>query len=203
METAKSSTQPCLPERLAISDEDIYEAMKEISGYLDITASDFKELYKLSYQHAMERLTNSILARDIMSREVVSVAANTPLLEAAKRMAAASISGVPVLDNEERVVGVLSEQDFLKDLGTNNRSFMSIITNSLQGKGCVAVSSPERVAADIMSHPPFTIRENTPLGEITVIMSKNNINRLPVLDQQGEKIVGILSRGDIVRSQLL
>ncbi len=203
MEKAKSSTLPCLPERLAISDEDIYEAMKEISGYLDITASDFKELYKLSYQHAMERLTNSILARDIMSREVVSVAANTPLLEVAKRMAAASISGMPVLDNEERVVGVLSEQDFLKDLGTNNRSFMSIIANSLQGKGCVVVSSPERVAADIMSHPPFTIRENTPLSEITVIMSKNNINRLPVLDQQGEKIVGILSRGDIVRAQLL
>ncbi len=59
----KRSTQACVP--VDISDEDIFGAMKDISGYLDITPADCKEIYLKAYQHAINRLTRSIKAADI------------------------------------------------------------------------------------------------------------------------------------------
>ncbi|MFH1217986.1 MAG: CBS domain-containing protein [Pseudomonadota bacterium] len=192
-----------LPERLSISDEDIYEAMKKIQGYLDITPGDFKELYQLSYRHAIDRLTNTIRAKDIMTREVVSVTPSTPLHEVANRMAEASISGVPVLDEGGRIVGIVSEQDFLKHMGARNRSFMSIVAACLQGKGCAAISVRKGLAADIMKSPVVTIDEDATLVEIAAIMSKKGINRLPVVAGETDAVVGILTRGDLIRTHIL
>lgn len=65
----KDQSQDELLNKFIISDEDIYAAMKEIPGYLDITASDFKELYTYSFRHALDRLINSIRAADIMNQK--------------------------------------------------------------------------------------------------------------------------------------
>jgi CBS-domain-containing membrane protein len=58
----------CLP--VDISDNDIYEAMKEIPGYLDITPGDFKEVYLKAFQHAVRRLTRAIHVSKIMTKDV-------------------------------------------------------------------------------------------------------------------------------------
>mgnify|MGYP001157879347 CR=1 FL=1 len=200
---AKNSPVSSLPEKPAISDDDIYEAMKQIESYLDITTSDFKELYHLSYRHAMQRLTQSVRARDIMTRDVVTVAPTTPLAEVAERMANAFITGVPVLDEMQKVVGIVSEQDFLKHMGAQNSSFMSVVAGCLRGKGCAAVSVRKGVAADIMTKPAITIREDVALFEIAAMMSANKINRLPVLAETGDNMVGILTRNDLISAHLL
>ncbi len=57
-----------LPLSIEISDDDIYEAMKNIQGYLDITPADLKEIYKFAYRHAFERLTSSVKAGNIMTK---------------------------------------------------------------------------------------------------------------------------------------
>lgn len=80
-----------------ISDDDIYDAMKEIPGYLDITPGDFKEVFRFAYQHAVERLS-SVKAGDVMVTEVVSVTRKTPLDQVAAVMARHGISGVPVVE---------------------------------------------------------------------------------------------------------
>ncbi len=66
-----------------ISDDDILKAMKDISGYLDITPGDFKEIYRIAFKHPFERLTYSITAKDVMTREVVFVIKDTSLKEVA------------------------------------------------------------------------------------------------------------------------
>ena len=75
-----------LPGGVDLKDEDIYEAMKGIPGYLDITPGDFKEVYQLAYRHALERLSRAVTAREIMTREVVVVRPDTPLAEVAEAM---------------------------------------------------------------------------------------------------------------------
>ncbi|MCK5138785.1 MAG: CBS domain-containing protein, partial [Thermodesulfovibrionia bacterium] len=95
-----------------ISDEDIYAAMKDIPGYLDITSGDFKELYRRAYRHALKRIAQSIKASDIMTRDVVTAAREMPLREVAKKMAEKSVSGVPVIEADKRVAGIISEKDF-------------------------------------------------------------------------------------------
>ena len=94
-----------------ISDDDIYDAMKEIPGYLDITPGDFKEVFRFAYQHAVERFS-SVKAGAAMVREVISVTRKTPLVQVAEAMARHGVSGVPVVEEGERVVGVISERTF-------------------------------------------------------------------------------------------
>lgn len=191
------------PFQIELSDDDIYEAMKDIPGYLDITPEDLKQIYQLAYRHAFERITKSVRARDIMTREVVTVDTKTPLREVAAVMAANGISGVPVLDETGRVSGIISEKDFLSRMGgTETKNFMSIIAECLKGKGCIALPIRAQTAGDIMSSPAVTIQEDTPVMEIADLFSSRKINRTPVLGSGGN-LTGIVSRNDIVRASLI
>ena len=188
------------PHPLDISDEDVLEAMKEIEGYLDITPGDFKTLYRLALKHAIHRLTSSVKARDVMTREVIIVKRNTPSGEVANLMATHGIAGVPVLADGKKVVGVISEKDFLFHLGSKDtRSFMDVVSQCLRNKGCVAITMRQQNAEDIMTSPPVCVGEDTPVSEIARIFTKENINRVPVTDKEG-RLIGIVARADVVKS---
>ncbi|MBI4596265.1 MAG: CBS domain-containing protein [Candidatus Tectomicrobia bacterium] len=185
--------------KVDISDEDIMEAMKRIPGYLDITADDWKEIYSYAYNHALERITHSIKAADIMTKQVFWVRRNTTLIEIAEIMSKNGISGVPVLDQHDLVEGVISERDFLSYIsGTQAKNFMGVIVECLQNKEYLAVSLMNKKAEDIMTSPAITVNENTIFGDITHIFAQRSINRLPVVDSGG-KLIGIVTRGDIFR----
>jgi CBS domain-containing protein len=170
--------------------------MREISGYLDITPGDFKEVYLLAFRHARERLLRRVTAREIMTRDVVRVRVDTPLREAAELLAQRGISGAPVVDDEGRVVGVISEKDFIRGLAPGVSSFMGVVADCLQ-EGCQALALRERQVADLMSSPAITVMEETPVLEIAGIFKEKGINRAPVLDSQG-RLAGIVSRGDLL-----
>jgi CBS domain-containing protein len=201
-EPFNSGMQDAIPEKFRISDADILDAMKEIPGYLDITTSDFKELYAHSYRHALDRLINSVRAKDIMTGNVITVEPATPLQEVAERMAAAAVSGIPVVDRDGKVQGIISERDFLNRMGAKNGLFMSVVATCLTGKGCAALDIRKGVAKDIMSGPVITVSESASVAEVAALMTRHGVNRLPVLDESGKKLLGILTRGDLVRTQV-
>ena len=183
-----------------MSDEDILDAMKSIPGYLDITPGDFKEIFRYAYRHAIERIAKSLVAKDVITEKLISVTPDTSLKETSARMAAHGISGVPVIDERNSVVGVISEKDFLFHMGEKKtRSTMEVITQCLSSKGCVAVSMHTGFAKDIMTSPALTVFDDTPVFEIASIFAEKNINRVPVLDQNGH-LVGIVARADIFRT---
>ena len=183
-----------------ISDEDILDAMKSIPGYLDITPGDFKEIFRYAYRHAIERIAKSLVAKDVMTEKLISVTPDTSLKETSDRMAAHGISGVPVIDERNSVVGVISEKDFLFHMGEKKtRSTMEVIAQCLSSKGCVAVSMHTGFAKDIMTSPALTVFDDTPVFDIASIFAVKNINRVPVLDQNGH-LVGIVARADIFRT---
>ena len=183
-----------------MSDEDILDAMKSIPGYLDITPGDFKEIFNYAYGYAIERIAQSLQAKDVMTAKVISVSATTSLKEAALAMATHGVSGIPVIDDRESVVGVISEKDFLFHMGEKKtRSIMNVIAQCLTSKGCVAISMLTGYAKDIMTSPAQTVFEDTPIFEIASIFAEKDINRVPVLDKNGH-LVGIVARADIFRS---
>ena len=185
-----------------ISDDDIIEAMKEIGGYIDISLGDFKDLYFFTCNHAAKRLIHSVRAKDIMTKKVIFVKRDSLLKEIAGVMASHVISGVPVIGDESEVIGVISEKDFLYNMGNKEtKSFMSIITQCLSNKGCIAMPIHKKKAEDIMISPAITVKENTSVFEIMNILTEKKINRVPVLNQE-MKLAGIVSRADILRTQL-
>lgn len=196
----KNSCQNIGPLSIELSDDDVLSAMKSIPGYLDITTADFREIYKLAYRHAYDRLGRSMTAADIMTEKVVFVFPETDLIETAARMADHSISGLPVIDNRQHVVGVISEKDFLRKMGAKDTaSFMGVVATCLANKGCLAMPMRGKTAKDIMTAPAVTAGTDTPVSELSKILKDRQINRIPIVDGE-DKICGIVSRGDLVDS---
>jgi len=188
---------------LDISDDDIYKAMSDIPGYLDITPGDFKEVYLRAYQHAIQRLSLSVSVTEVMTKDVASVSRRTQVREIAELMAQRRISGVPVVEEDGSVAGVISQRDFLALMGGSKMgTFMEIIADCLGGSGCLAVQVRDQCAEDFMSSPAVTATEQTTVMEVADVMARRGINRVPVVDGTG-RLVGIVSRADVVRSTVL
>jgi len=185
---------------IELKEEDILAAMEQIPGYVDITPRDFKEIYGLAYRHALARLSRELTAEEIMTREVVLVKTDTSVAEVAEVMGRRGISGVPVLDGEGRVVGVISEKDFLRRMGVKEtQNFMTLVAACLRTKGCVALPLKTQTAGELMSAPPVTIAPSARVRDIAALFSARQINRAPVTDADG-RLLGIVTRGDLVRA---
>ena len=192
-----------IPTPVELSDEDIYDAMKQISGYLDITLGDFKEIYGLAFQLAVNRLTEAVKATDIMNPDVVYVTPETPLKEVAEIMGRHNISGVPVVDEGRKVIGIISEKDFLSHMGMQkNITFMGVVAKCLMGNGCMAVDIRGKSAGDIMTTPAITVYEEASIMEVDSLMKKHRVNRVPVLNKK-DKLIGIVTRTDLLPSSCI
>ena len=183
-----------------ISEQDVIEAMKAIPGYLDITPGDFKEVYQAAYALAVKRLLTSLKAADLMTKPVQLVGQEMDLVQAAALLAEKQISGAPVVNNEGKIVGVVSEKDFLKEMGFGaTPSFMQIATHCLNNKGCMIGNLHNRTIGDIMTRPPITGSPEMTIGQISALFVDRQINRLPIVGVDGRP-VGIVTRTDLAHS---
>jgi CBS domain-containing membrane protein len=187
---------------MEIKEEDILEAMRAIPGYLDITPGDFKEVYRLAFQHALERLSQAVTAAEIMTTDVVAVNPDTPVAEVAAAMGRRGVSGVPVIDAGQKVVGVISEKDFLTRMGVHDaKNFMSLVANCLMTKACTTLPIECALAGDLMHSPAVTVAPDTPVKDIAALLTQKSINRVAVTDPAG-RLLGLVSRGDIVKATM-
>lgn len=185
---------------IEISEPDIFEAMKDIQGYIDISPGDFKEIFQLAHNHAIHRIQSSLKASDIMTSSVHSIELSMDLIQTAAFLADKQISGAPVVDPEGRIVGIVSERDFLAKMGLGKSvSFMQIIAHCLNNKGCMATALQNHSIRDIMTTPAMTAGPETTIGAISTLFIDRQINRLPIVDSE-EKLVGIVTRTDLVQS---
>lgn len=185
---------------LAISDEDVIEAMKTIPGYIDITPGDFKEVYQAAYALAMKRMFDTLTAEAIMTKSVLLVDEVMELVDAAALLAESQVSGAPVVGDNGVIVGVVSEKDFLREMGVGEKpSFMRIATHCLNNQGCMIGRLRNKTVADIMTRPPITGTPGMTVGAISALFAERQINRLPIIDAE-RRPVGIVTRTDLAHS---
>ena len=180
-----------------ISDDDIYDAMSKVAGYIDITTEDFREVYRLAFQHALQRLVGDVRARNIMVRDVVSVRADTPWDEVARVMAGRAVKSVPVVDNDHKVLGIVSQSDFLRHFAM--ATFMEFIVKYLEQPGNLKHTLHELHADDVMTAPAITFHEDAGFMKMIATFKEQRIDRIPVVDDAG-RLVGMVSRKDFVQS---
>lgn len=141
-------------------------------------------------------------AHQIMTRQVVTVGPDTTIVEAAGTMLQNHISGLPVVDASGKLVGIVSEGDFIRraEIGTQ-RKHGSRWLKLLLGPGSAAgdfVREQGRKVGEVMTQKPLTVKEDTSLEDIVDLMEKNNVKRLPVT--RGDRIVGIVSRSNLLQA---
>ncbi len=183
-----------------ISDHDVIKAMKLIEGYIDITPGDFREVYQSAYAMAVDRLLTSLTADKIMTRSIIFADEKMTLVDAAGLLAEKQISGCPVVDSGGKIVGVVSEKDFLKEMGFGRTpSFMQLATHCLGSKSCMIRRLHNKTVGDLMTSPPITADAAITIGAISTLFAKHQINRLPIVDHAGHP-VGMVTRTDLAHS---
>jgi CBS domain-containing protein len=142
-------------------------------------------------------------AEDVMTREVISIDPDATVLQAARLMLQHHISGLPVVDKEGKVVGVLSEGDFLRRRETRTERRRSRWLEFLMGPGRMASEyshSHGRKVSEVMTPDVQTVDESTPLEDIVELMERRRIKRVPVLC--GGQLVGIVTRSNLMHAMV-
>ena len=116
-----------------------------------------------------------MIASDIMTRKVYTIHPEASAQEAAQLLSQHRISGLPVVNAEHKIIGMVTEADIIS----------KVLREGL-------------LVSDIMSHEVIAVVEDTPVGEIAMLLTERKIKRVPVV--QGDKLIGIVSRGDIVHA---
>jgi CBS domain-containing protein len=141
-------------------------------------------------------------ARDLMTCDVVSVTADTPMRRIAALLVAKRISGVPVIDGGGAPIGIVSEGDLIgrreAECEAREDWWLTLLAEGEDLSPDFLSSLNYPTARDLMSAPLITVREETSLGEIAKLLAAHNIKRVPVI--RGGRVVGIVSRADLVRA---
>jgi CBS domain-containing protein len=134
--------------------------------------------------------------RDIMTTDPISVRGDTRLKEAARIMVGNNVSGLPVIDDTGRLIGIVTEGDFLRQEASRDRPYRLSLLDALFGEGETEAPVAETVA-EVMTEKVATIGPDATIGEAARVMSSRNVKRLPVVEGGGA-LVGIISRSDVV-----
>jgi CBS domain-containing protein len=136
-----------------------------------------------------------------MTTNVVSIAPDATILEALQLMLQRRISGLPVVAKGGRLVGILTEGDFLRRVETGTQRKRPRWLEFLVGPGRLAdeyTHSHGRNVEEVMTSEPKTVTEDTPLLDVVQLMEKQQIKRVPVV--RGQQIVGIISRANLLHA---
>lgn len=142
---------------------------------------------------------------DAMSQDVILATPEMPLKEAIKVLAERRISGLPVVDKTDKLVGIISETDLMwQETGVTPPPYIMVLDS------VIFLENPARyekeihkalgaTVGEVMSQAPITIKSTDSLSAAARLMHDKDVHRLPVINSEG-KVVGILTRGDVIRA---
>jgi CBS domain-containing protein len=133
---------------------------------------------------------DQLVVRDLMTERPRSVAPDAALRDAALDMVRAGVAGLPVVEADGRVVGMLSQRELLQHL----------LTKYLARGGAPAAQPPDarpRQVRDVMTRQVMCVSPDQPVAEVAAMMTNKDVDRVPVV--RDGRLVGFLTRGDIVR----
>jgi CBS domain-containing protein len=147
----------------------------------------------------------SKLVADVMTPNPITATTSTPLTEVIQTLAKQRFSGLPVVDESNKLIGVVSETDLMwRESGVTPPPYIMLLDS------VIYLENPGRyerevhkalgeTVKDVMSLNPVTIAPDQPLREAARLMHESEIQQLPVVNEDGQ-VVGIITRGDIVRA---
>lgn len=140
-------------------------------------------------------------ARDIMSSPVHTIRTDTSIIDIAALMATHRISGVPVVDDEGRMIGIVSETDLLHraETGTERKRkwWISLFLDA-DMRARDYIKTHGHTAADLMSRFVISVPHDASLAAVADMLDVNNLKRVPVLENG--RLIGMITRGDLVRA---
>jgi len=144
-----------------------------------------------------------LLARDIMTRKVITIGKDATVSELVRRLLRYKISGVPIVNEKNELIGIVSEEDIIIKISSLPFpiSFSYAFLDNFESYTKSTKEFMETRVEDIMSKKIKTAGENMTLSKVVNIMINNNINRIPIVDEKN-KLTGIITRADVMSSMI-
>lgn len=186
--------------RTGITSSDIDAVLKDYDEFLDVGRADLEAIFFEAQILSHRRRSGQTTCGAIMTRDVIAVAPEAPLVEALDLLRRHHIKALPVTDERARILGLVTQTDILEKtvwerpgprLGFGRRIRLTV-TRGRAPHGCVE---------DIMTSPVRTARAETPMSDLVMWMSKAGLHHLPVVGAD-EKLIGIVSQTDLVAQML-
>lgn len=142
-------------------------------------------------------------AKDVMIRNVIFVNKEDKLDQVISVLMKNHVSGVPVVDKDNHLVGIVTQKDLVtKENGINISSYITLMESILlvdekTTNQAVSKKLEGLTAADVMSTPVYAVHLETTIEEIVTLMMNRHINRIPVVDRENQ-LVGIIGRNDLL-----
>ncbi len=192
-----------LPLRIEVVDEaeKIAQAIEYITPMVSEGLITLEDVRVVRYTH---RLLNPLpaekLVSEVMTRQVLTLRPEMTVAQAWEMMLNHLLKALPVVNDQQEVVGILTDEDLL-DCAQSRPALAGRMGSNLLEEELRAVRSCDNKVADVMVQPVITANEHESLGVAAARMAKHNLKRLPVLDGAG-RLVGVLSRRDILQQVL-
>jgi CBS domain-containing membrane protein len=181
----------------AVTRDDAEAALRDLGTYIDISPDDLQTLCLLAIKRAEQRMAQSMPVREVMTTKVISVRREADLHEASRLLSENRISGLPVVDDELRVIGVITEKDVMAMTGIGRGHTTKDLIRHLLGEPLPRRHEGGKVE-DFMSSPAITVPPETGIRQAAAIMNERGVKRLIVVEGDG-RLAGIIARADIVR----
>ena len=149
-----------------------------------------------------QKMVQEIRVRSLMTRDVVAISPETSVGEIARLMWEHAISGVPVIDEQRRVVGIVTEFDLIaREASFNAPLYVPFLDAFFKVPGTGDETQLRKIlatkAAEIMSSPAITIGPEETIEALATLMYRRRVNPVPVVDEEG-RLLGIVSRSDLI-----
>ena len=182
---------------IGFSEQDLNVALKESDVFIDMTHADLSKLLSTVEQHAFKRLQGHILCQDIMVSDVTTVEFGTELEDAWKIMCHKKLKAMPVLDKTQRVIGMVTWNDFFKGMNlTAYDSFQDRFRQFIQRGHDVTAVKPEAVGL-IMATDITTVFENEHIVHLISLMSVRGHRQIPVVNLES-RLVGMIYQSNLI-----
>ena len=182
------------------SEERINAALELITPMVREGLITVENVEIIRYTHRfLNPLPADKLVSEVMTREVVSLSPSAPVHTAWELMMEKSVKALPVIDSDNRVVGILTDEDLTERAGIRQRLSIALrLEPAVIQQELLALEGSTLTVKEVMTSPVVTVVESDNLGHATALMTRRKLKRLPVVDEKG-RLVGILSRLDVLR----
>lgn len=191
------TTDPVPTERIDFQPEDLDAALKEFNEVLDISRDDLETLFTHAKMRAYRRRTGDVSCADIMSRDLVTVEFGTTLEEAWALLRRHRIKALPVVDRARRVVGIVTQSDFMKHADLDAYDKLASKVHSFIRRTLHTHSYKPEVVGQIMTSPVRTAELRTHIVELVPLLSDAGFHHVPILDDE-RRLVGIVTQSDLI-----
>lgn len=171
--------------RVGIQAADLDQALDELGAFVDITRDDLERLVRSTERHALRRSMGDTRAREVMSRDLVCAAPETPLDHALRLLVKHHLKALPILDEERRLVGIVSLIDLLVPRGAWWKRLL----------GSIGLRR-DRLLGEVMTRPVLHVDADAHAVELIPLLSDHGLHCLPVLEH-GE-LVGVITQTDLI-----